>query len=65
MLDNFSPEVLKNAIEVIDNQFETEATGGITKENIKDYAQSGVDFISMGALTHSAGTLDLSLKAVN
>lgn len=65
MLDNFSPKELKNAIEVIDNQFETEATGGITKKNIKDYAQSGVDFISMGALTHSAGSLDLSLKAVN
>jgi len=62
MLDNFSPEQLKEAIALIDKKFETEASGGITLQNIKAYAESGVDYISVGALTHSTKSLDLSLK---
>jgi nicotinate-nucleotide pyrophosphorylase (carboxylating) len=64
MLDNFSPGDLKKAIEIIDKRFETEASGGITATNIRSYAESGVDFISVGALTHSIKSLDLSLKAI-
>jgi len=64
MLDNFTPDVMKEAIDLIDHRFETEATGGITIETVREYAQTGVDFISIGALTHSANSLDLSLKAV-
>lgn len=63
MLDNFSPELLKEAIALIGGKFETEASGGITKETLKAYAESGVDFISVGALTHSYRSLDMSLKA--
>lgn len=63
MLDNFSPEDLKEAIKKIGNRFETEASGGITAASIRSYAVSGVDFISVGALTHSVRSLDLSLKA--
>jgi nicotinate-nucleotide pyrophosphorylase (carboxylating) len=63
MLDNFSFEDLKKAISVIDNKFVTEASGGITQENIVEYAQCGVNFVSMGALTHSVKSLDMSLKA--
>jgi nicotinate-nucleotide pyrophosphorylase (carboxylating) len=62
MLDNFSPELLKEAIVLIDEKYETEASGGITKETIANFAASGVDFISVGALTHSAKSIDLSLK---
>ncbi len=63
MLDNFSPILIKEAVKLIDNKFETEASGGITKENIKAYAESGVDFISVGAITHHIKSLDMSLKA--
>ncbi|MDQ3110723.1 MAG: carboxylating nicotinate-nucleotide diphosphorylase [Bacteroidota bacterium] len=64
MLDNFTPEDLKKAIVIIDKRFETEASGGITANSIRKYAESGVDFISVGAITHSVRSLDLSLKAV-
>ncbi len=63
MLDNFSPALLQDAIQLIGGRFETEASGGITKETLRAYAESGVDFISVGALTHSYRSLDLSLKA--
>ena len=63
MLDNFTPEDLKKAIAMIGKRFETEASGGITASTIRAYAGSGVDFISVGALTHSIRSLDLSLKA--
>lgn len=62
MLDNFTPELLKEAVHLINKKFETEASGGITLENIQAYAASGVDFISVGALTHSAKSIDLSLR---
>lgn len=64
MLDNFTPEQLSQALKIIDHQFETEASGGITIDNITTYAQTGVDYISVGALIHQATSLDLSLKAV-
>ena len=63
MLDNFTPQQLKEAVELIDKRVETEASGGITEKNIRDYALTGVDFISVGALTHHVKSLDLSLKA--
>ena len=63
MLDNFTPEDLRKAITIIAKRFETEASGGITANSIRSYAQSGVDYISVGALTHSIRSLDLSLKA--
>ena len=62
MLDNFTPELLKEAVHLINKKFETEASGGITLENIQAYAASGVDFISVGALTHSAKSIDLSMR---
>ncbi|MEE1883837.1 carboxylating nicotinate-nucleotide diphosphorylase [Pedobacter flavus] len=64
MLDNFSPEVLTTAVKLINNRFKTEASGGITESNILEYAKTGVNYISMGALTHSIKSLDLSLKAI-
>jgi len=64
MLDNFTPELLKEAITLINGKFETEASGGITIETIQSFAATGVDFISVGALTHSAKSIDLSLKVV-
>lgn len=64
MLDNYTPELMKEAVELIAGRFETEASGGIKLETIRSYAETGVDFISVGALTHSAVSLDLSLKAV-
>lgn len=63
MLDNFSPENLRKAVEMIAGKYETEASGGITLETIRQYAEAGVDFISVGALTHQIKSLDLSLKA--
>jgi nicotinate-nucleotide pyrophosphorylase (carboxylating) len=63
MLDNFSFADLKRAVQLIDHRFTTEASGGITEENITEYADCGVDYISMGALTHSVKSLDMSLKA--
>lgn len=64
MLDNFKPEQIKEAAALIGEDFETEASGGITLENIEEYAKAGVDFVSVGALIHQARSLDLSLKAV-
>ncbi|MBK6989894.1 MAG: carboxylating nicotinate-nucleotide diphosphorylase [Bacteroidetes bacterium] len=64
MLDNFTPALLKEAIELIDKRYETEASGGITIETIRSYAESGVDYISVGALTHSHKSLDISMKIV-
>jgi nicotinate-nucleotide pyrophosphorylase (carboxylating) len=65
LLDNFDFETLKKAVNLIDGRFITEASGGITEQNVLDYANCGVDFISMGALTHSVKSLDMSLKAIN
>ena len=62
MLDNMTPEVMAEAIKIIDGRAETECSGNITKENIKKITDLGVDFVSSGALTHSAPILDLSLK---
>jgi nicotinate-nucleotide pyrophosphorylase (carboxylating) len=64
MLDNFTPEQLKEAVELIGEQIETEASGGINLSNIQTYAATGVDYVSVGALIHQARSLDLSLKAV-
>lgn len=64
MLDNFSPAQVAQAVKLIDGAFETEASGGINLDNIRDYAAAGVDYISVGALIHQAQSLDLSLKAV-
>ncbi len=64
MLDNFSPEQLRKAIDLIDHKFETEASGGISINTIRDFALTGVDFISVGALTHQINSLDLSLVTV-
>lgn len=63
MLDNFTPDKLKEAVLIINNKFETEASGGINLDTVREYAQTGVDFVSVGALTHSVKSLDLSLKA--
>ena len=63
MLDNFSPEQIVAALEIINHNFETEASGGINIHNIESYAKTGVDFISVGALIHQAKSVDLSLKA--
>lgn len=65
MLDNFNTDNLRKAVEMVHNRYETEASGGITLETIRNYAETGVDFISVGALTHSVRSLDLSLKAVS
>ena len=62
MLDNFNPDLVKEAVELINCQCETEASGGITLDNIEDYAAAGVDFISLGMLTHSVKSLDISFK---
>lgn len=63
MLDNFSVELTRDAVKLIDGRYETESSGGITKETIRSYAECGVDYISVGALTHQVKSLDLSLKA--
>jgi nicotinate-nucleotide pyrophosphorylase (carboxylating) len=65
MLDNFTVENTQKAVEIIAGRYETESSGGITLENIRDYAECGVDFVSVGALTHHIKSLDLSLKALN
>ena len=65
MLDNFSFKDLKFAVELINGKFKTEASGGINLKTIKNYALCGVDYISVGALTHSVKNMDLSLKAIN
>lgn len=64
LLDNFTFDKLKEAVALINKRFITEASGGITDENVLEYAQCGVDYVSMGALTHSVKSLDMSLKAV-
>jgi nicotinate-nucleotide pyrophosphorylase (carboxylating) len=64
MLDNFQPEQVKEAVDLVARRFETEASGGINLHNLEDYAQAGVDYVSVGALIHQAKSLDLSLKAV-
>lgn len=65
MLDNFTPEEASRAVREIGGGFETEASGGITLDNLQDYAEAGVDFISAGAVIHHAVSLDLSLKAIS
>ena len=64
MLDNFTPAQIGEALKIISHKYETEASGGINLDNIIEYAKTGVDFISVGALIHQAKSLDLSLKAV-
>ncbi len=64
MLDNFTPEDLNKAVVIIDGKYETEASGGITEKTIRRYAETGVDYISVGALTHHIKSLDMSLLAV-
>jgi nicotinate-nucleotide pyrophosphorylase (carboxylating) len=64
LLDNFSIPDLREAVNIVSGRYATEASGGITEDNISDYAACGVDYISVGALTHSVKSLDLSLKAV-
>lgn len=63
LLDNFQFETLKKAVDMVAGRFVTEASGGITLENVRQYAECGVDYVSMGALTHSVKSLDMSLKA--
>jgi len=65
MLDNFPPEKLQQAVNIIAGRFETESSGGITEANLRAHALTGVDYISVGALTHHIRSLDLSLKAVH
>lgn len=63
MLDNFTPSEIKSALGIIPDQYEVEASGGITIDTIREYAETGVHYISVGALTHSVKSMDLSLKA--
>ncbi|MFM7233274.1 MAG: carboxylating nicotinate-nucleotide diphosphorylase [Flavobacteriales bacterium] len=65
LLDNMTPAQIVEAVQWIDGRLETEASGGITERNIRDYALAGVDYVSMGALTHQIQSLDLSLKAMH
>ncbi len=64
MLDNFSAEDTASAVTIINGRYETEASGGITLQNVREYAEAGVDYISVGSLTHNFRSLDMSLKAV-
>ncbi|MEP7107478.1 MAG: carboxylating nicotinate-nucleotide diphosphorylase [Ferruginibacter sp.] len=64
MLDNFTPELITEALQIINGQYETEASGGINLDNIEAFAATGVDYISSGAIIHQARSVDLSLKAV-
>ncbi len=63
MFDNFTPDLIREALKITKNEVETEASGGINEQNLIEYAETGVDFISIGALTHQVKSLDLSLKA--
>jgi nicotinate-nucleotide pyrophosphorylase (carboxylating) len=63
LLDNFTPAQISEALRIIQHQFETEASGGINLNNIVSYAETGVDYISVGGLIHQAKSVDLSLKA--
>ena len=65
MLDNFNYSDTRTAVKLIENKYEIESSGGITLETIREYAECGVDFISVGALTHSVKSLDLSFKAID
>lgn len=64
MFDNFTPELTKEAVKMVDGAVETESSGGITLKNLREYGEAGVDFISVGALTHSVKSLDMSFKAM-
>lgn len=64
MLDNFTPEKTREAVKIVNGRVELESSGGITFETIRQYAETGVDYISVGALTHSVKSLDMSLKAM-
>jgi len=64
MMDNFEIPILKEAVHMIGGRFETEASGSITLYNVRAYAETGVNYVSSGALTHSAGTMDMSLKII-
>ncbi len=64
MFDNFTPELTKEAVKLVNGRVETESSGGITLENLRAYGETGVDYISVGALTHSVKGLELSFKAV-
>lgn len=64
MLDNFSLEDTRHAVKIIDGRYETESSGGINLKTIRDYAECGVDYVSVGALTHQIKSLDISLKAI-
>ncbi|MDD4632250.1 MAG: carboxylating nicotinate-nucleotide diphosphorylase [Proteiniphilum sp.] len=64
MLDNFSPELTRKAVQIVAGSVELESSGGITFDTIRSYAETGVDYISVGAITHSVKSLDMSLKAV-
>jgi len=64
MLDNFELPILREAVQIVDGRFETEASGGITIHKVRKVAQTGVDYISSGALTHSAQSMDISLKVI-
>jgi len=64
LLDNFTPAQIEGALKLIGDEFETEASGGINLDNIEEYAKTGVDYVSIGALIHQAKSLDLSLKAM-
>ena len=63
MLDNFTPADTRKAVEMVNGRVELESSGGITFDTLRDYAECGVDFISVGALTHSVKGLDMSFKA--
>jgi nicotinate-nucleotide pyrophosphorylase (carboxylating) len=63
LLDNFTPDQIRDAVRIVDKRFITEASGGINEKTLRQYAETGVDYISMGALTHQVKSLDLSLKA--
>lgn len=64
LIDNFTPELTRKAVKLINGRYETESSGGITLENIREYGECGVDYISAGALTHNVKSLDMSMKAV-
>lgn len=64
MFDNFTPQLMLQAVAIVGGRFETEASGGITLDTVRSYAETGVDFVSVGALTHSYKSMDLSLKAM-
>ncbi|MBN2681967.1 MAG: carboxylating nicotinate-nucleotide diphosphorylase [Bacteroidales bacterium] len=65
MFDNFTPELTLEAVKMVNGRYETESSGGINLETVRQYAECGVDFVSVGALTHQVKSLDLSLKAID